>query len=92
MRGTVVDTQAVLTEYIRKELAIGRAKEIRPDDDLLAAGVLDSLGLMQLVLFIEERLGVKVPDEDVVIENFRSVAALTSYLQKGQDVSAGAAS
>ena len=37
---------------------------------------------MQLVLFIEERLGVKVPDEDVVIENFRSVSALTAYLAR----------
>jgi acyl carrier protein len=77
-----VDTQTVLTEFIKKELAIGRSKEILPDDDLLATGVLDSLGLMQLVLFIEEQLGVKVPDEDVVIENFRSISALTGYLAR----------
>jgi acyl carrier protein len=88
-----MDTQTVLTEFITKELAIGRSKELHPDDDLLATGVLDSLGLMQLVLFIEERLGVKVPDEDVVIENFRSVSALTSYLARldGKGGSAGAA-
>jgi acyl carrier protein len=77
-----MDTQSVITEFITKELAIGRAKEVQPDDDLLATGVLDSLGLMQLVLFLEERLGVKVPDEDVVIENFQSVSALTAYLAR----------
>jgi len=89
-----MDTQSAIADFITKELAIGRAKELHPDDDLLATGVLDSLGLMQLVLFIEERLGVKVPDEDVVIENFRSVSALTAYLARldgRQNESEGAA-
>lgn len=89
-----MDTQSAIADFITKELAIGRAKELHPDDDLLATGVLDSLGLMQLVLFIEERLGVKVPDEDVVIENFRSVSALTAYLARldgRQNKSEGAA-
>jgi acyl carrier protein len=84
-----MDTQSVIAEFITKELAIGRTKELRPDDDLLTTGVLDSLGLMQLVLFIEERLGVKVPDEDVVIENFRSVSALTGYLARLEARKAG---
>ena len=89
-----MDTQSAIADFITKELAIGRTKELHPDDDLLATGVLDSLGLMQLVLFIEERLGVKVPDEDVVIENFRSVSALTAYLARldgRQNESEGAA-
>jgi acyl carrier protein len=85
-----MDTQSAITEFITKELAIGRAKELRPDDDLLATGVLDSLGLMQLVLFLEERLGVKVPDEDVVIENFQSVSALTAYLARLNSRTSGA--
>ncbi len=77
-----MDTQTVLIEYITKELSVGRAKQIRPGDNLLETGILDSLGLMQLVVFIEEKLGVKVPDEDVVIENFSSVDALTGYLER----------
>ena len=77
-----MDTQTILIDYITKELSVGRAKQIRPSDNLLETGVLDSLGLMQLVIFIEEKLGVKVPDEDVVIENFSSVDALTGYLER----------
>ena len=83
-----MDTERLLIDYITKELAIGRAKEVRPEDDLLATGVLDSLGLMQLVMFLEEKLGVKVPDEDVVIENFKSVDALQAYLERRNGKSA----
>jgi acyl carrier protein len=43
--------------------------------------VLDSLGILQLVLFIEEQFGIKVPDEDVLFENFQTVAAITRYLE-----------
>jgi acyl carrier protein len=77
-----METETILTDYITKELAIGRAKALAPDDDLLASGILDSLGLMQLVLFIEEKLGFKIPDEDVVIDNFRTVRTLVDYLDQ----------
>jgi acyl carrier protein len=75
------DMQTVLTDFVKQELAIGRSQPIRPEDDLLSTGVIDSLGLMQLVLFIDEKLGIKIPDEDVVIDNFKSIAALTGYLE-----------
>jgi acyl carrier protein len=76
-----MDISATLIDYIQKELAIGRAKAVQPDDDLFSTGVLDSLGILQLVLFIEEQFGIKVPDEDVLFENFQTVAAMTRYLE-----------
>lgn len=71
-----------LIDFIQNELAIGRASTIKPDDDLLSAGIVDSLGILRLVVFVEEQFGIKIADEDVVIENFQSVAALTRYLEK----------
>ena len=71
-----------LIEFIQNELAIGRASTIQPEDDLLSAGIVDSLGILRLVVFVEEQFGIKIADEDVVIENFQSVAALTRYLEK----------
>ena len=73
--------QESIAEYIIKELAIGRTKPIQPDEDLFSSGILDSLGVLQLVLFIEEQLGIQVPDEDVVFDNFKDIATLTAYLR-----------
>lgn len=69
-----------LIDYIMNELAVGRASNLNPDDDLFSSGLLDSLGVLQLVLFIEEQFGVEIPDEDVVFENFQSVNAITEYI------------
>jgi acyl carrier protein len=76
-----MNTQAVLAEYIEKELAKGRKSKIGYEDDLLSEGIIDSLGILQLVAFIEDTFGIHIDDEDVVLENFMSVSALSSFLE-----------
>ncbi len=44
-------------------------------------GVLDSMGVLELIMFIEERFGVKVPDEDTVPENLDSVDLIVRYVR-----------
>jgi acyl carrier protein len=75
-----MNTKVILMDYIMHESVRGRLKEIGENDDLLSSGILDSLGILKLVTFIEERFGFRMPDEDVVYENFHTVEALTSYL------------
>ncbi len=77
-----MDTQKKLTDYIKQELLKGRHANLSPEDDLLGAGIIDSLGILQLVSFIDEAFDYQVPDEDVVYENFYSIEALTNYLNE----------
>ena len=51
-----------------------------PDFDLLSEGVIDSMGVMQLVTFIEESFGVTVQDEDITPDNFRSINSLAGLI------------
>ncbi|MEW6179823.1 MAG: acyl carrier protein [Chloroflexota bacterium] len=77
-----METKAVIHKFILDELAKGRKKNISEDEDLLGEGIIDSLGILQLVAFIEEKFNYTVPDEDVVIENFMSVNAISNYLDQ----------
>ena len=43
---------------------------------------IDSLGIFQIVAFVDERLGKQIPDEDVTYENFHSVRVLSDYLAR----------
>jgi len=76
-----MDTSNIIMDYIQQNLLKGRMSNLSPDDDLLDSGILNSLGILQLVAFIDERFGFQVPDEDVVYENFNSVSAITGYLE-----------
>jgi acyl carrier protein len=69
-----------LKRYVSEQLLSDRGLAIHDDDDLLDSGI-DSVGMMSLVLFIEEEWQVAVPPEDVVLENFQSIAAIESYLR-----------
>ncbi len=75
-----MNASTVLNEYIHERLMSGSSDDLDENNDLLAAGIIDSLGILQLVTFIEEKFGIQVPDEDVTIENFHSLKSMTAYL------------
>jgi acyl carrier protein len=54
--------------------------EVGDDESFLASGVIDSLGVMQLVTFIESQLGSKVPDKDLIPDNFDSISRIAAYV------------
>ncbi len=77
-----MDRKTILMQYVQDELMKGRTMEMNPEEDLLSSGILDSLGILQLVSFIDKQFNIQVPDEDVVFENFQSIKALSEYLAK----------
>ena len=49
---------------------------------LLESGILDSLGIMKLLSFIETTYSVSLSDSDITPENFENISAITSLIQK----------
>ena len=74
--------QAIIIKYIQNNLLSGKSEiELLPEDDLLGSGLLDSMGVMRLVGFVEETFNIKIPPQDIVIENFMDVKAITKYVE-----------
>ena len=72
---------AKLIRFIVSDLAMDQdLNELDQDDDLLEDSIVDSLGIMRLIAFIEEEFAFTVPSEDVVIQHFQTVRAITDYL------------
>lgn len=51
------------------------------DDSLLGRGIVDSTGMLEIIFFIEEQLGVKVKDEEMIPDNLDSVNKITHFVQ-----------
>ena len=66
--------------FIEEDLLMGQGVEFNGDDLLLEAGIIDSLGLLDLVNFIETEFGISVNDVDVTLDNFGSVNTIASYV------------
>jgi len=70
-----------LETFIVDEITLGRGiREIEPDEDLLSRGIIDSLGVTQLVEFLEERFGIVVADEDLTPANFQTLNRIDAFV------------
>jgi len=69
-------------EFIIDRLAKSdEQRNISDEDNIIVAGIVDSLGIMHLISFLEENFSVNVPDEDILPENFESIDSIVRYIQ-----------
>ena len=78
------DIQDSVADFICREFLFeDKARLPAPDEPLLGpGGVVDSVGLHQLITFIESSFGIEVGDLDIVPENFETTNALVSYIER----------
>ena len=88
------EVRQYLTDRYAAEL---QARGLRPDQisddvDLLNEGIIDSMGSMELVAFVESAFGIKVEMSEVVVKNFDSVRQLANFVRRKLGVTADKAS
>jgi acyl carrier protein len=85
MTGTTRD--AIRRFLLENYLFTDDESQLGMDDSLLSRGIVDSTGMLEIILFIEEQCGVKVADEDMVPENLDSVNRIVAFVEsrRGRD-------
>jgi acyl carrier protein len=72
-----------IERFIVDEIMIGRGqKHIAPDQSLIESNILDSLALLRLIGFIEDRYKITVEDGEVIPENFNSLEQIGAYIDE----------
>jgi acyl carrier protein len=76
--------QEVIINFIKENYIAGRSNktELKPDESLLDSGVMDSTGILELVLFLEEKFSIAIPDDEIVPENLDSINNIVAFLNK----------
>ncbi len=54
--------------------------ELRNDQSLMGNGIVDSMGVMEMIQFLEEEFGVEVDDADITEENLGSIDAIAEFV------------
>lgn len=75
-----------LVAFIDTEVSLG-GEPVRPDTDLVMTGLVDSLGVVLIVDWLQDRLAIEIDPADVVLEHFISVDAMLDYLRSRGDCS-----
>ncbi|NLF01427.1 MAG: acyl carrier protein [Anaerolineales bacterium] len=76
-----MSTEALIRQYILENcLFTNDETRLKNTDSFLEEGIVDSTGILELLMFVEETFGIQADDEEVVPENFDSVEKLTRYV------------
>ena len=79
-----MEVEQKLKHFIAAELMYAEDDDLSTDEPLLGSGIVDSLGIMRLVSYIEEEFGVVVPEEELVPDHFQTVSRLAAFVERLQ--------
>lgn len=65
--------------FLKKRFPLTR--KVGRNDALLESGLLDSLGILEIVTFLEQEFRITITDEELLPENFQSIACLVTFVQ-----------
>jgi acyl carrier protein len=74
-----------INEYVLQHTFADKDK-IQYDSLLFKEGYFDSMGFIMLITFIEEEFALNTSDADLIEENFESINAITSYIQRKKNI------
>jgi acyl carrier protein len=69
-------------EFIVSNFLYGQERTLRDSDSFLREGIVDSTGVLQLVMFLEETYGITVADDDLTPDNLDSIKNVSDYISR----------
>ncbi len=80
---SITDIQHVVRDFILENyLFSDNPSDLRNDVSLLDEGILDSTGILEVVMFLEEQFSTVISDDEMTPENLDSVDGMVSFLKK----------
>jgi acyl carrier protein len=76
----VVDTEP-MRGFIRQRILFDENAELSDDQEIFP-GIVDSLGVLDLAEFVEKTYGVKIGDDELLVDNFHSLAAIAALVER----------
>lgn len=80
-----MENSTVLIEQLRNfiaEATFTNREKIKEDTLLFKEDIFDSLGFLSVINFIDEELGIKVSDDELMVENFESINAILEFVSR----------
>lgn len=75
------NVEVMIRKYIAENILFSKKGYPYPDDtSFLEGGIVDSTNVLELVMFVEEKFGIKVDDQDIIPDNFDSISKLAAFV------------
>ena len=69
-----------IREFVMENARGKGITELSDADSLISRGIVDSLGIFPLVSFLEESFGVRIPDDEIINDNFQTIDDIDRFV------------
>ena len=76
--------RTLVRSFVEQELETRGLSELADDASLAEAGIVDSLGIFQLIAFLEASFRIHISDQEIVLSNFESIDATVAFVTRKQ--------
>lgn len=78
-----MDPKNTIVEFVESEISKNQKNmKIKNTDSLIEEGIFDSMALMKLISFLEENFKIQIAGDELVLENFENIDAITSFVNE----------
>ena len=68
--------------FILEKYPMARKQQLKDSDALLESGILDSMGVLDLVSFVEQEFSIVVSDDELMPENFETIDRIAAFVER----------
>jgi acyl carrier protein len=77
-----MDVQQVLENYIVDDILFGDHEKLEEDVSFQESGILDSLGFLSIITFMEQRFGIEIADDEAIPTNFDTLRKMSEFVKR----------
>lgn len=78
----MIEVKSGIREFILVQFPAAKKIALKDDQSLLTSGIVDSLGVLELVNHLVDVYGIEIDEEDLMPENFESIEAMAQFVMK----------
>ena len=71
-----------IRNYIIENILFGDEQKLEVGTPFQESGILDSIGFLEIITFLEEKFGIEIADNEVVPENLGSLQRISDFVEK----------
>lgn len=76
-----MDTKDLVKKFIENNYMVEFKEDFKETDSFLDSGIIDSTGVLELIVFLEEKFGIKVEDSEIIPANLDSFKNIENYIK-----------
>jgi acyl carrier protein len=81
-------TEGIVRQFVAENFYVSDAEALTDDMSLIESGIVDSTGILEVILFLESSFGIHVEDEETIPENLESISQIAAFVARKKQVAA----